>query len=68
MSVFISDKNGEVRMSFRSKGKIPVHEIAMKHFKGGGHVNAAGGISDLSVEDTVKRLKEILPEYRSFLC
>ena len=31
------------------------------HFGGGGHVNAAGGKSDLSLEDTVKRFVEILP-------
>lgn len=68
MSVFISDKSGEVRMSFRSKGNIPVHEIAGKHFKGGGHVNAAGGISDKSVDETIKFLQEVLPEYASFLC
>lgn len=68
MSVFLSDKRGEVRMSFRSKGNIPVNEIAAKHFKGGGHINAAGGISNLSIEDTIKYIISILPEYRSFLC
>lgn len=68
MSVFLSAKNGEVRMSFRSKGKIPVNEIAAKHFKGGGHINAAGGVSNLSVDETIKFLKSILPEFSPFLC
>ncbi len=63
MSVFITEKRGEVRLSFRSKGEIPVHTIAKNHFNGGGHVNAAGGISDKSVEDTIKYILQILPEY-----
>lgn len=33
--------NGEIKVSFRSKGKINVSEIA-SYFGGGGHLNAAG--------------------------
>ena len=68
MAVLISEKKGQVRMSFRSKGNVPVHDIANKHFSGGGHVNAAGGISDKSVKGTVEFLKSILPEFSEFLC
>lgn len=68
MSVFISEKSEEVRMSFRSKGNIPVHQIAKEHFNGGGHINAAGGVSDKSVEETVEYLRRILPNYKDFLC
>lgn len=68
MSVLISEKNSQVRMSFRSKGNVPVHDIANKHFKGGGHVNAAGGISDKSVKETVAYLKSVLHEFSEFLC
>ena len=67
MSVLISEKGGEVRLSFRSKGKVPVHEIAAKHFRGGGHTNAAGGVSDRSVAETMKYLESILPEYSEVL-
>jgi len=63
LSIFISEKSGDVRLSFRSKGDIPVHEIARDHFNGGGHVNAAGGISDKSVDETIAYLKQILPEF-----
>ncbi len=67
VSIFVSEKGGDVRMSFRSKGSIPVHEIAKKHFSGGGHINAAGGISPDSVEDTINRLKEIVKDYKDVL-
>ena len=68
MSVMVNQKGEDVRLSFRSKGQVPVHEIAKEHFSGGGHVNAAGGISDLSVEDTIKKIEGLLPDYSSFLC
>lgn len=63
MSIFISQKGEDVRLSFRSKGDIPVHLIAKEFFSGGGHANAAGGISDKSVEDTVAYIQEILPKF-----
>jgi nanoRNase/pAp phosphatase (c-di-AMP/oligoRNAs hydrolase) len=39
-----------------------VHELAQKHFKGGGHTNAAGGTLTCSFEEAVEKLKAVLPE------
>ena len=54
--------DGFVKMSFRSKGNFSVNDFARKHFSGGGHINAAGGKSDLSLEEThtllLKKLKQ----------
>ncbi|NND77920.1 MAG: bifunctional oligoribonuclease/PAP phosphatase NrnA [Flavobacteriales bacterium] len=63
MAVFVQDRNGETRLSFRSQDDIEVNKIATENFNGGGHDRAAGGISELSVEETVSKLKEILPNY-----
>ena len=60
VSVFISAKDEKVKMSFRSKGNIEVNKIANKYFEGGGHTNAAGGISFISLTETVEKLTEIL--------
>lgn len=68
MAVLITKKNGDVRMSFRSKGKVPVHIIAREHFSGGGHKNAAGGVSEKSVEETAEYLYGILKKYAEYLC
>jgi phosphoesterase RecJ-like protein len=38
-----------------------VNEFSRMHFNGGGHVNAAGGRSDLSLSETVKKFVDILP-------
>ena len=59
-AAFIVEKEGVVKLSLRSKGKIKVNEIAKKHFNGGGHINAAGGISQMSVKQTIKKLEDII--------
>jgi phosphoesterase RecJ-like protein len=60
MSVLLTEKKDEVRMSFRSKGDIDVSTFAGTHFSGGGHFNAAGGRSKVSLQETVAKLKELL--------
>ncbi len=60
VSIMLTEKKDEVRMSFRSKGNIDVSTFAGQHFNGGGHFNAAGGRSSLSLEETVKKLKMLL--------
>ena len=64
-AVFIVEKEGIVKLSLRSKGNFKVNEIAKKYFNGGGHMNAAGGISDVSVEETIENFKEIFNQYKT---
>lgn len=63
MSVLVTERQDQIRLSFRSKGDFSVHELANKHFKGGGHKNAAGGSTTTTMEETIAKLKSILPEY-----
>ncbi|MEM7162724.1 MAG: bifunctional oligoribonuclease/PAP phosphatase NrnA [Bacteroidota bacterium] len=63
IAVFVSDRKGETRLSFRSKNAVKVNGIASEHFMGGGHEKAAGGRSDHNVADTIEKLKRILPEH-----
>lgn len=58
---------GIVKMSFRSKGDFSVNELARTHFNGGGHINAAGGISTDSFNDTIEKFISILPNYKNEL-
>lgn len=67
MSVLVTERQGVIRFSFRSKGDFSVHELAQKHFNGGGHTNAAGGTLNCSMEEAMDRLHAILPEYRKML-
>ena len=67
-AIFLEDeKNKIIKISFRSKGNFSVNELSRAHFEGGGHTNAAGGKSDLTLEDTIKRFISILPEYKTAL-
>ncbi len=62
--IFIEKENENlIKMSFRSKGDFDVNKFARTHFEGGGHINAAGGKSNLSLNDTIVKFNEILPQY-----
>ena len=51
--ILIENKQeGIIKMSFRSKGDFDVNQFARKYFNGGGHINAAGGASYVSLEKT----------------
>jgi len=62
-AAFFSERDGKVKCSFRSKGEFDVNIFARANFSGGGHKNAAGGISDQKLEDVVKKFKSLLPSY-----
>ena len=57
-SVFIREDVDKIKMSFRSQGNRPVNDFAREIFNGGGHVNAAGGESHLSLAETVKLFED----------
>lgn len=53
-AIFIEKKDdGIIKISLRSKGNLDVDEISRKYFKGGGHKNASGGKSELSLKETL---------------
>lgn len=67
VAAFIMEQPTIVKISLRSKGDFSVQEIAQKYFRGGGHKNASGGASFIGLRPTVRKFKEILPEYKEKL-
>ena len=67
LAALIIDHGELIKISFRSVGDFPANELAQKYFNGGGHKNAAGGRSKLSLEETVNKFKNLLPSYKSKL-
>ena len=62
VSVLLKEnKEGQIRCSLRSKGKINVSKIAQS-LGGGGHVAAAGFKSKLSLEETLRVILERVTE------
>jgi phosphoesterase RecJ-like protein len=64
---FFVERDGEIKISLRSKGDFDVNVFCRKHFGGGGHANAAGGHSLLSLDETVTQFVQLLPEYKKQL-
>ncbi|WP_299060528.1 bifunctional oligoribonuclease/PAP phosphatase NrnA [uncultured Polaribacter sp.] len=67
-AIFIEDsEQGIIKISFRSKGTFSVNKFARNHFNGGGHDNAAGGKSNISLAKTVTNFVSLLPQYQTVL-
>ncbi len=67
MAAVIIERPDGIKMSFRSNGEFSVNDFARKYFEGGGHKNAAGGRSSLSLKETEKKFLSVLPEYKEEL-
>ena len=65
-AIFIQIKRG-TKVSFRSQGSFSVSNFAARHFCGGGHHSAAGGVVNTQLSQTIKRFLAILPEYQEAL-
>tara|TARA_B110000003_G_scaffold276509_1_gene323423 strand:- start:14698 stop:15726 length:1029 start_codon:yes stop_codon:yes gene_type:complete len=62
-AIFIEDKDQKIiKISFRSKGAFSVNQFARKYFSGGGHDNAAGGKSNLTMTETINKFNNLLLE------
>jgi phosphoesterase RecJ-like protein len=59
-SALFLERKDHVKISFRSKGEFPVNQFSASFFEGGGHRNAAGGRSDLSLEQTLMKFIDLL--------
>lgn len=67
LSVMISDRKENIKLSMRSLGSFSVNDMARAHFDGGGHRNAAGGQTTLTLEETVEKFLQVLPLYKEQL-
>jgi phosphoesterase RecJ-like protein len=60
-AIFIENKEeGIIKISFRSQGDFDVNQFARDHFHGGGHSNAAGGKSEVSMEETISKFESLV--------
>jgi bifunctional oligoribonuclease and PAP phosphatase NrnA len=59
-STLFIEKDGFVKLSFRSKGDFPSNEFAAEYFSGGGHLNASGGEYPGTLENTIEYFLKVL--------
>lgn len=60
-------ENGTIRVSLRSVDDFPCNKMAEDFFHGGGHLNAAGGTLECSMQEAVKQVHEALKKYAPLL-
>lgn len=64
-AIFIENKDENIiKISFRSQGGFDVNQFARDHFNGGGHSNAAGGRSEVSMAETVKKFEDLVTKLK----
>ncbi len=64
MSALFSETHKFIRVSLRSRGdEVDVNIFARRYFGGGGHKNAAGGKSFVSLSQTIENYKAAVAEY-----
>ena len=64
-AIFIENKDEKIiKISFRSQGDFDVNQFARDHFNGGGHRNAAGGKSEVSMEDTILKFEDLVTKLK----
>ena len=63
MSAMFTEHNDFIRVSLRSRGDIDVNVFAQRYFNGGGHKNAAGGKSFMTMDETIKHYEKCVKEY-----
>ena len=67
--IFIEDMEdiNKIKISFRSQGNFSCNEFANDHFNGGGHINAAGGIHNGPIQETINKFKKVINKYKNKL-
>jgi phosphoesterase RecJ-like protein len=60
-AIFIENAEEKIiKISFRSQGNFDVNLFARAHFNGGGHRNAAGGKSEVSMQETIQQFEDLV--------
>jgi len=67
LAALFTERDDRIRISLRSKGNFSVNEFARLHFNGGGHRNAAGADSFVSLKETLDLFENIIAGYREQL-
>lgn len=60
VAVLFKQDYDKIRISFRSKNNVDVSKFSKLYFNGGGHKNAAGGMSKLKLKDTLDYFENLI--------
>ncbi len=67
IAALFTEREDGVKISFRSTEDIAVNKFAADYFDGGGHKNASGGKSSLSLKKTTEKFEQLIKENQKSL-
>ncbi len=67
IAILMTEKEEGVNFSFRSKDDFYVNKIANQYFNGGGHVYAAGGRLEISLNEAENKVEEVISLHKNEL-
>jgi phosphoesterase RecJ-like protein len=67
LAALFSEREDGIKISFRSSTEVAVNKFAAAHFSGGGHKNAAGGKSNETLKQTVKKFEALVAAHQEEL-
>jgi phosphoesterase RecJ-like protein len=67
LSILITERKDYIHLSLRSKGSFSVNDLSRKYLNGGGHLNAAGGKTFTTLQQTLDLILNFLPEFEKEL-
>jgi bifunctional oligoribonuclease and PAP phosphatase NrnA len=62
IAALFTERNDGIKISFRSVEDVAINKFAADYFDGGGHKNASGGKSNLSLPETAKKFEKLIKE------
>ena len=67
LAALFTERKDNVKISFRSSEDVAINKFAAKYFDGGGHKNASGGKSDLTLQETAEKFEKLIKENKQSL-
>lgn len=62
IAALFTEREDGIKISFRSVEEVAVNKFAQEHFNGGGHKNASGGKSNLTLSETTEKFEQLIKE------
>lgn len=67
LAALFTERKDNIKISFRSSEDVAINKFAAKYFDGGGHKNASGGKSDLTLQETTEKFERLIKENKQSL-
>ncbi len=67
IAALFTERNDGIKISFRSTEDVAINKFAAEYFDGGGHKNASGGKSNLSLLETTEKFEKLIKSNQKIL-